>query len=263
MKILIPLIFIISFANILFAQTPNPPNIIADPGFNLTWSTHRNGAGYIDSMTTYFYVKNSGGPGEISFIDTVVDIAWPDTVCIFIENKHFTVQGDARYIIMTSFSAETRTSSSPGPNLIVSATFPGSPGITLTNRYETAHQIPMNPFSPYVSYVANGTPSSTLSLVTGVEDNLTQIPTRYALEQNYPNPFNPSTTISFSLPSKGFVSLKVFDLIGREVATIVSETMPVGSYSKYWNAFNLSSGLYFYRLQVGTFTATKKMTLLK
>jgi len=85
----------------------------------------------------------------------------------------------------------------------------------------------------------------------------------YRLNQNYPNPFNPSTTISFSLSSRSFVSLKVFDLIGREVATMVSEEMQAGNYTRQWNASDLPSGIYFYRLQSGSFTETKKLILLK
>jgi hypothetical protein len=91
----------------------------------------------------------------------------------------------------------------------------------------------------------------------------TDLPTHFSLDQNYPNPFNPATTISFTLPSKSFVSLKVFDILGREVATIISEEMSAGSYSRQWNAANMSSGIYFYRLQAGTFIETKKLVLLR
>jgi len=90
-----------------------------------------------------------------------------------------------------------------------------------------------------------------------------EIPRGYSLSQNYPNPFNPSTVISFSLPWKAFVSLKIFDVLGREVSTIVSEEMPAGSYSRQWNAANMTSGVYFYRLQAGAFTETKKLVLLR
>jgi hypothetical protein len=86
---------------------------------------------------------------------------------------------------------------------------------------------------------------------------------RFVLLQNYPNPFNPTTTISFSLPSRSFVSLKVFDILGREVATIVSEEMSAGSYSRQWNAAQMSSGIYFYRLQAGTYIEMKKLVFLK
>ena len=90
-----------------------------------------------------------------------------------------------------------------------------------------------------------------------------KIPSQYALYQNYPNPFNPSTVIAFSLPSKSFVSLKVFDILGKEIATIVSEELSAGNYSRQWNAAMMSSGIYFYRLQAGTFTETKKLILLR
>ncbi len=98
---------------------------------------------------------------------------------------------------------------------------------------------------------------------TFVERDPTQTPVEFSLGQNFPNPFNASTTISFSLPSKSFASLKVFDVIGREVATIVSEELPAGNYSRQWNAVNMTSGIYFYRLQAGSFTETKKLILLR
>jgi hypothetical protein len=96
--------------------------------------------------------------------------------------------------------------------------------------------------------------------VRGIE-NLN--PKGFVLFQNYPNPFNPSTTISFTIPLRSSVSLKIFDMIGREVAIIVSEEMSAGTYSKQWNASMYSSGIYFYRLQAGSFTETKKLVLLR
>lgn len=99
--------------------------------------------------------------------------------------------------------------------------------------------------------------------ITDVRNKRNAVPDAFQLFQNYPNPFNPSTTISFSLPSKSFVTLKIFDLLGREVATIVSDEMSAGSYSKQWNAGNMSSGVYLYRLRAVNFTETKKLVLLK
>lgn len=99
---------------------------------------------------------------------------------------------------------------------------------------------------------------------TSVADKLdNNHPYKYTLDQNYPNPFNPSTTISFSLLSKSFVSLKVFDLIGREVTTIVSEELSAGTYSRQLNGSGLASGVYFYRLRVGSITETKKLVVLR
>ena len=95
------------------------------------------------------------------------------------------------------------------------------------------------------------------------ESSTNRLPTRLILSQNYPNPFNPSTTISFSLPSKSFVILKILDILGREVSTLVNEELPAGNHSWQWNATNTSSGIYFYRLQTGLFTETKKIILLR
>ena len=113
---------------------------------------------------------------------------------------------------------------------------------------------------------ADGSPDSIVvsgkGLLTAIQD-VTLIPTEYELSQNYPNPFNPSTTISFSLPSRSFVSLKLFDVLGREVATIISEEMSAGIYTRQWNATGMPSGVYFYRLQAGSFIDTKKLVLLR
>jgi Secretion system C-terminal sorting domain len=100
-------------------------------------------------------------------------------------------------------------------------------------------------------------------LITDVKAKQNNFPTDYSLYQNYPNPFNPSTNISFNLPSKSFVKLKIFDLLGREVATIVSEEMSAGNHTRQWNAANMSSGVYFCRLEAGSFSQTKKLVLLR
>ncbi len=98
---------------------------------------------------------------------------------------------------------------------------------------------------------------------TGIENASIIIPKTFNLGQNYPNPINPATTISFTLPLRSFVSLKIFDLLGREMATIVSEEMSAGNYTKQWNTNNLASGIYFYRLQAGSYAETKKLILMK
>ena len=81
--------------------------------------------------------------------------------------------------------------------------------------------------------------------------------------QNYPNPFNPRTIISYQLPVSGNVVLKVYDVLGNEITTLVNEEKPVGYYETNWNASNLPSGVYFYQLKAGDFVQTRKMILLK
>jgi ligand-binding sensor domain-containing protein len=102
-----------------------------------------------------------------------------------------------------------------------------------------------------------------VSEMTPVRGPTTDTPTHFALDQNYPNPFNPSTTIRFDIPSRLFVTLKVFDILGREVASLVSEQLSTGHHSRVWKAADMPSGMYFYRLQAGSFAETKKLLLVK
>jgi hypothetical protein len=97
---------------------------------------------------------------------------------------------------------------------------------------------------------------------TEVERN-NPIPSSIELYQNYPNPFNPTTSISFELPIAQYTTLKIFDLVGREIAMLVSEKLLAGKHSYQWSANNLSSGVYFYRLQSGNYNETKKLLLLR
>lgn len=101
------------------------------------------------------------------------------------------------------------------------------------------------------------------NLLVHVKPTTSEIPTAYSLSQNYPNPFNPSTQIRFAIKEEGLVSLKVFDVLGREVTTLVNETLPAGTYQTQFDARSLSSGMYFYRLQAGGFAETKKMLVTK
>jgi hypothetical protein len=102
----------------------------------------------------------------------------------------------------------------------------------------------------------NGTP-------VAVNNNNNEVPNVYRLEQNYPNPFNPTTTIRFSIPKEGNVELRVYDLLGREIAVLVNEFKPIGSYSVDFDASAIASGVYFYSLKSADFAGTKKMALIK
>jgi hypothetical protein len=99
--------------------------------------------------------------------------------------------------------------------------------------------------------------------VQGLNETRDGIPESYSLLQNYPNPFNPSTMIQFSISEQSFVKLEVFNSLGEIVATLVSEELNAGSYKYDWSAENLSSGIYFYKLQSGGFEQTRKLVLLK
>ncbi|HTR80532.1 MAG TPA: T9SS type A sorting domain-containing protein [Bacteroidota bacterium] len=112
---------------------------------------------------------------------------------------------------------------------------------------------------------SNGLWKRPLSEITSVGHSMTNdaLPAKYDLSQNYPNPFNPQTTIKFSIPATSFVSLKIFNVLGAKVATPLSERLNPGTYTANWNASQFASGVYFYRLEAGRFSATKKLLLLK
>ena len=100
-------------------------------------------------------------------------------------------------------------------------------------------------------------------MITGIEDEQNSLPESFSLQQNYPNPFNPSTRIQYEVSSMQFVQLKVFDLLGNEVATLVNEEKPAGTYEVTCYAEELPSGVYFYQLKAGNYIETKKMVLMK
>jgi len=89
------------------------------------------------------------------------------------------------------------------------------------------------------------------------------LPSEYGLSQNYPNPFNPATRIDFQLPEKNYVTLRIYDILGNLVSTLVDQEMDAGFHSISWNAGDFASGIYFYILNSNNFTATKKLILLK
>jgi hypothetical protein len=132
-----------------------------------------------------------------------------------------------------------------------------------------------NPDSIYISFM-NGTyktnPTSgtvfyiddiSLDYITGVNKTKNILPTDYFLSQNFPNPFNPTTTINYSIAKESKVRLNVYNSTGSKVATIINEYKPAGNYSTQFNGSNLASGIYLYRLESGSYSATKKFILMK
>ena len=101
------------------------------------------------------------------------------------------------------------------------------------------------------------------SIFTGVEKTPDVSPTEFLLEQNYPNPFNPTTTIAFAIPKEAHVMLRIFDMLGRRVFTLVDDTLQRGAYRVVFDAAGLPSGIYFYRIEAAGFTCMRKLTLLK
>jgi hypothetical protein len=109
--------------------------------------------------------------------------------------------------------------------------------------------------SGFLAYKSSG--------ITDVSDDQGIIPTVYKLNQNYPNPFNPSTIINYQIPEEGFVTLKIYDILGDEVKILVNENKSAGSYNIRLDASGLASGMYIYRLTAGNYVSTKKMLMIK
>jgi hypothetical protein len=128
----------------------------------------------------------------------------------------------------------------------------GNLGNTVTRDYDGNHRSISSPPGAFIT-----------SSLTAIKEDKKYLVSNYTLEQNYPNPFNPVTTIRFSILGAGFTTLKISDVIGREVATLVSEVYGPGIYAIRWEASRVPSGVYFYRLQGGNFCQTKKLVLLK
>jgi hypothetical protein len=102
-----------------------------------------------------------------------------------------------------------------------------------------------------------------LNEVVGINNENSTIPDKFSLSQNYPNPFNPSTNIKYQIANNKFVSLKIFDILGKEIVTLVNDKQSAGTYEVKWDGSNYPSGVYFYRLMAGDFSETKKMVLIK
>ncbi|HWQ81687.1 MAG TPA: T9SS type A sorting domain-containing protein [Ignavibacteria bacterium] len=145
----------------------------------------------------------------------------------------------------------------------------GSPALTgssfswtqLTDPYFTQTTF-VGAFGP-ANWASNWAQFNPVNYTIGISRISGEVPSKFDLTQNYPNPFNPSTKIKFSVPNYGLVSLKVYDVSGREVANLVNENLAIGTYEFAFNASKLNSGVYFYKLSSGSFSDTKKMMLIK
>jgi len=117
--------------------------------------------------------------------------------------------------------------------------------------------------SSLLGCVIDGTVYGDTSFTTVSVDDEFAITENFWLKQNYPNPFNPTTTISFSVAEYGFITLKVYDILGSEVAVLISEKKPAGKYEIKFNATGLASGMYIYKLTSGNYSSAKKLMLMR
>ncbi len=135
-------------------------------------------------------------------------------------------------------------------------------GYSLVSAYRSPTGDPNNSTYWIKSGAINGSPNAN-DVVSNINQINNDVPTQFSLEQNYPNPFNPSTIIRYSIPVEGKVKIKIFDILGREVSTLLDRNHKAGNYSIEFDGSNLSSGIYFYRLRCGNFIETMKMIFLR
>ena len=200
------------------------------------------------------WVSRYNGPGNGN--DGAYSIAVDDSGNVYVTGGNYVSQNDGDY-------ATIKYNSSRVEQWVQRYNGPGNSGdwalsIALDgsgNVYVTGGSIGSETYYDYATIKYSQT--------TGVYQTTSDLPENYSLSQNYPNPFNPSTTIEFTLSSRSFVSLKVFDVIGKEVAVLVSEDLSAGNHRRQWNATNMPNGVYFYCLQAGSFIETKTLVLLK
>ena len=215
--------------------------------------------GYLNQSTYFDIITNSGTrsvnvggnyPGV--FNDGPIPISPGDTVSFFVSAVNMDLS-KADVSISNMPATATFDADSKKFWWVVDEEAPGPMTYTATNK---------NGSSEVVVYFANVEAANDDSNpVSNEEDDFN--PKEFTLEQNYPNPFNPSTNISFNLPQASEVSLKVYNMLGQEVATLINERLGAGAQTVAFDASNLSSGMYIYRIQAGTFSKTKKMLLIK
>lgn len=197
---------------------------------------------FVSSGWTTVYSGNYNPPGTgWQYIDFTTPFTWNGTSNLLVEICYSN----------TSFSTATTVL-----------------GTTISNMYRTEYH-DLSTACSYTGFTSGTNQTSrantcfVINTQTGVSQNYNTVPNTYSLSQNYPNPFNPVTRINFDIPKQGLVTMKVFDILGREVKTLVNEIKAPGKYSVDFEGTELSSGVYFYRLESNSFTDIKRMILIK
>jgi photosystem II stability/assembly factor-like uncharacterized protein len=265
----------------LYNTANDPPSILKSTDGGTTWSWFRvtlpsgpannysflsltfkdNNVGFAVSRRAYASATTNS-----NYLCKTTDggRTWSDTICVEPGKGHV----DAKPMTVRAIR---------GTNTVIATGFGTSGSKAWISNDNGTTWSPLNPPSPTsatdLKNVAFGSATQGImvglqnvvkfSVVTAVEGTKNGIPSGFALEQNYPNPFNPTTTISYSLPKASFVDLKVYDLLGRNVASLVQSEQSAGTHTAVFDAKGLASGVYLYTLKAGDFTATKSLVLVK
>jgi hypothetical protein len=219
---------------------------------NVTFSTNKlNGVGGSSNTSTTISRTTNGG---VSWVSQTI----PSIVTTGYLNAKWVPNSSTVYIINSS--ATLTQSFKSTDNGVTWSTLTWPAGVNSCTHMDLVYSAG----SAYLFAVcADGSVVKLVQTVLGVNEPQSSIPNDYKLEQNYPNPFNPTTTINYSIPKASYVTLKVYDVLGNEVMTVVNEQQTANNYSYNVDCSKLSSGIYYYTLNTGNYTATKKLTLVK
>jgi len=277
--------------NINFVSASSTPYSAQFPGSNLASTNDNSNYSFFTTSASNMFVNGYAGPDQlISYTDPQLYLQYP-----FTYGSSFSDIFSANYIISGSSVKRTGTTTVSGDawgtiNLPVgsfsnslrvkyiistrdSANI-GIPVITVTNTTSYVWFVPGRKFPVfeivYSTISINGTEFGNNKTVNyndgstiGISNISNEVPDGYSLSQNYPNPFNPTTNLEFGISDLEFVSLKIFNTLGKEVATLVNEKLSAGTYKYSFDASELTSGIYFYTLKAGEYSETKRMILVK
>jgi hypothetical protein len=269
----------IAFSASALAQIPNPGFETWSLGNPTGWTT--NNALGVDTTVVRTTDVHSGTYAAQGIVTSLVGVTIPPTLTVLFP---WTTRS-------STFTGYYKYSPVGGDTLMIAAVLAGSSTAVAAGIVKTTvAQSSYTQFTITLQYLSSATPDSggvyfaiipatgstlahagstfkiddiAFAGATGVESAVGQTPQSYALHQNYPNPFNPTTVINYELPVAGQINLKVYDVLGREVATLVDGRMEAGEHQVSFDASRLASGIYFYQLQAGSFVASKKLVLLK
>ncbi len=267
---------------LFYNDNPGKVKVISDTISGVVYdSTQWTGSNAHESG--YLFIPTSGSNNPINWGSTpgiwgsVLNGAWDSTNTGYVLGSNLQTPANAAGTAgMYSFSISVAPAGS-GTQIIAYQLKKSDNSYMIQGIATDSHSpLPTTKFNGIVFGLGTGNTTTALKLtnvqvtlgkplvITGIEQNGDGlIPTRYELSQNYPNPFNPSTTINFALPKSGSVTLKVYDILGRLVTTLISSDMKAGYHNINFNATNLASGVYFYELKAGDFVSVKKLMLLK
>jgi subtilisin family serine protease len=230
-------------------------------GLYFDWDMDENTG--INDLTAY---DNTGNFGYVHHLnlnpDTTIGIGLLSSNnynFYAIDNSSFGYTDQEKWTSLSSGLANT----SAGPTDIANVTSSGPYNIQAGGTIDVAFAIAADVNLQNLRTAFANARTKYNVILTSVKDNINPVPYKFELSQNYPNPFNPTTTIKYSIPSESRVVLKIYDMLGREVRTLLNEDKVPGNYSLNFNAGNLSSGVYLYKLTAGNFTSTKKLVLIK